>query len=90
MKFRRLLLVLFVFGIGWMSAVVLPPNALLPDLRIYQADASAPQEPWPASQIAQQQYGSRCSTPRRICSLPRPQPLGSTCFCGSERGTTIR
>jgi len=75
---------------GWMSAVVLPPNALLADLRAERAGAGDRQEPWPVGQIAQQQYGSRCSTARRICSLPRPQPLGSTCFCGSDRGTTIR
>jgi len=80
---------LFVFGMGWMSAAVWPPTALLPE-HLTEATASAPQASLALDRVAQQDYGSRCSTAQGTCSLPRPQPIGSICYCGSERGTTIR
>jgi hypothetical protein len=41
--------------------------------------------------VAQQEYGSRCQTLEGICTLPKPQPIGSVCYCkGKVRGTTIR
>lgn len=41
--------------------------------------------------VAQQEYGSRCQTLEGICTLPKPQPVGSVCYCkGKVRGTTIR
>jgi len=90
MKLRRSLLLLCVFGMGWMSAAVWPPTALLPE-RLTEAAATRPPQATPAlDRVAQQDYGSRCSTAQGICSLPRPQPIGSICYCGSERGTTIR
>jgi hypothetical protein len=71
-----------------MSAAVLPPSALLPGPESVTdtARGQAPME-----RLAQQDYGSRCSTARGICSLNRPQPIGSVCRCSDgTRGTTIR
>jgi hypothetical protein len=92
MKFSRIIVLFSVFGMGWMSAAVLPPTTLLPDTTGSEiAVRPAPQvEPATRDRMAQQDFGSRCSTAEGVCSLPRPQPIGSVCYCGSARGTTIR
>jgi hypothetical protein len=32
------------------------------------------------------QFGLRCLTPRFVCGLPQPGPLGSNCFCNTPTG----
>jgi hypothetical protein len=90
MKISRFLFLFFVFGIGWMSAAVLPPTALLPERFTAAATNDAAQAGTTLDRVAQQDYGSRCSTADGVCALPRPLPIGSICYCGSSRGTTIR
>lgn len=90
MKLSRFLLLFFVFGIGWMSAAVVPPTALLPERLTEAATTYAPQSGTTLDRVAQQDYGSRCSTADGVCALPRPLPIGAICYCDSSRGTTIR
>jgi hypothetical protein len=38
-----------------------------------------------------QGYSKTCATPKGRCTLPRPQPVGSSCDCpGKGSGTVIR
>jgi hypothetical protein len=91
MKFSKILLLGSVFGIGWLSAALVPPTAMLPTASPEAVvTAEVVNEPRAVDRMAQQDFGSRCSTAQGICSLSRPKPIGSVCYCGSERGTTIR
>ncbi len=91
MKNRRLIAFAAVFGAGYLSAVLLPPQhppGDVPRMTISPTaeDARTPVE----DRLAQADFGTRCSTPQGVCGLPQPQPIGSVCYCDGTRGSTIR
>lgn len=93
MRFQRILGLAIAFGLGYTSTLLVPPSALLassPDNNPAPQAARLAAPTDDRQHVAQQDFGFRCSTPQGICSLSRPQPIGSVCSCRGVRGTTIR
>jgi hypothetical protein len=89
MKIRSIIGLALAFSVGYLSAAVVPPSLFVPTLEQgARLEADSQSE---ADRLMLAQLGFRCSTPQGICSLPRPQPIGSPCRCEDGRsGTTIR
>jgi hypothetical protein len=91
MKLLQVVGLLVAFGAGYVSATLLsheggdlPSTASVAAVTVQKESVSE-------DRVAQQDFGSRCSTLQGICSLPQPQPIGSVCYCsGDVRGSTIR
>jgi hypothetical protein len=93
MKFRVFIATFAIFALGYATAAVMPAPTLLSRLGLDGlARMAARQVPLHEAQdrYVGQEYGARCATPSGTCVLPYPQPTGTPCTCGSERGTTVR
>jgi len=93
MKFRVVITAFAFFALGYATAVVVPAPSLSSRLGLDGLARTAAQQIPPREaqdRYVGQEFGSRCSTPSGTCVLPYPQPTGTACICGSERGTTVR
>jgi hypothetical protein len=90
MKFRQVIGFVAIFGAGYLSAMLLSPQEFIGSAARITAGGSPGAGVAAEDRLAQTDFGTRCSTAQGVCGLPQPQPIGSVCYCGSTRGTTIR